>query len=66
MLGIYNRSSYFAFGYTGLITLSSRNHAYMPNRGSLVRLKFTNFNAQMASDYDFHSLDIDVRKYLEL
>lgn len=66
VIGIYNRTGYFTFGFTGLVTFDSRNHAYMPNKGSLVRFKFTHFNQATGSDYNFHSFDMDARKYLEI
>jgi len=64
--GIYNRTKYFTFGFTGIIQYDSRKHTYVPKQGSLVRLKFSHFNQRTGSDYDFHTFDIDARKYVEI
>lgn len=66
VVGIYNRTNYSVFGLSALITYDSRNHAYTPNRGALFRIKFSNFNRNMASDYDFRSFDVDFRKFIQL
>lgn len=66
VVGIYNREDYNVFGVSALMTFDSRNHAYMPNKGSLFRVKFSNFNRNLASDYDFRSFDVDIRKYLQV
>ena len=64
VLGIYKRSDYQVFGYSLLLTHDSRNHAYTPDRGSLMRIKFANFNRQAGSDFDFHGLEVDFRKFI--
>ncbi len=64
VLGIYKRSDYHVFGYSLLLTHDSRNHAYTPDRGSLIRIKFANFNNQLGSDFDFHGLEVDFRKFI--
>lgn len=64
--GIYNKEEYNVFGLSALITYDSRNHAYTPNKGSLFRVRFSNFNQTRASDYNFQSLDIDFRKFIQL
>ncbi len=66
VIGIYNKTDYSVFGLSALITYDSRNHAYTPNRGSLFRVKFSNFNKNLASDYDFRSFDVDIRKFVQL
>jgi outer membrane protein assembly factor BamA len=66
VLGIYNSTNYQVFGLSALVTYDSRNHAYTPNHGSLFRIKFSNFNKSVASDYNFQSLDVDVRKFVQL
>ncbi len=66
VVGIYNETDYSVFGLSALITYDSRNHAYTPNRGSLFRVKFSNFNKNLASDYDFRSFDVDFRKFVQL
>lgn len=66
VLGIYNREEYSVFGMSALITFDSRNHAYTPNHGSLFRVKFSDFNKNLASDYNFHLFDVDIRKFFQL
>ena len=64
VVGIYNRSSYHVLGYSFLFTHDSRNHTYTPDKGSLLRIKFANFNSHLGSDFNFHGLEIDFRKFL--
>jgi len=66
VVGIYGRENYNVFGLSALLTYDSRNHAYTPNKGSLFRIKFSNFNQSVASDYDFRLFDIDYRKFFEV
>lgn len=66
VVGIYGREAYNVFGLSALMTYDSRNHAYTPNMGSLFRVKFSNFNRSIASDYDFRSVDVDFRKFFEI
>ncbi len=64
--GIYNETDYSVFGWSALATYDSRNHAYTPNRGGLFRVKFSNFNKNFASDYNFQSFDVDIRKFVQI
>jgi Omp85 superfamily domain len=66
VLGVSDRSSYSVFGYSFFINHDSRNHAYVPDLGSLFRIKFSNFNTSIGSDYDFRTIEIDYRKYLKI
>ena len=67
VVGIYNKTDYSVFGLSALITYDSRNHAYTPSRGSLFRVKFSNFNKDiLSSDYNFQSVDVDFRKFVQL
>ncbi|MDZ4715644.1 MAG: BamA/TamA family outer membrane protein [Cytophagales bacterium] len=66
VVGIYNRTDYFVFGLTAVAFYDSRNFIYVPTRGSLVRIKFTKFNKALWSDYDFHTFDIEARKYVQV
>lgn len=66
VIGIYNETEYSVFGLSALITYDSRNHAYTPNKGSLFRVRYSTFNQTRASDYNFQSLDIDFRKFIQL
>src|SRR5436190_3581464 len=66
VVGIYNRKSYHVFGYSLLLTHDSRNHAYQPDKGALFRVKFANFNHQVWSDYDFHTVEVDFRRFISV
>jgi hypothetical protein len=66
VLGVYDRSSYTVFGYSLFINHDSRNHAYVPDRGGLFRVKFSNFNQNLWSDYNFQTLEIDFRKFIRV
>ncbi len=64
--GVYDRSSYSVFGYSLFVNHDSRNHAYMPDRGSLFRIKFSNFDKSVGSDYAFRVIEIDYRKFIKI
>ncbi len=66
VVGIYKRKNYHVLGYSFFVTHDSRNHAYTPNKGSLLRIKFSNFNDHVGSDYDFQGFDVDYRKFIDL
>jgi outer membrane protein assembly factor BamA len=66
VLGVFDRSSYTVFGYSLFINHDSRNHAYQPDRGDLFRVKFSNFNEGIGSDYNFQTLEIDFRKFFKI
>jgi hypothetical protein len=64
--GVYDQSSYTVFGYSFFINHDSRNHAYVPDRGELFRVRFSNFNKSVGSDYNFQTLEIDFRKFIKV
>lgn len=64
--GVSDRSSYTVLGYSFFINHDSRNHAYVPDKGELFRIKFSNFNDHVGSDYDFRTLEIDLRKFFKI
>jgi hypothetical protein len=66
VLGVYDRSSYSVFGYSFFINHDSRNHTYVPDRGELLRIRFSNFDKGIGSDYDFQTVEIDFRKYFRV
>ncbi len=66
VVGIYNETEYSVFGLSALATYDSRNHAFTPTHGSLFRAKFSNFNRNMASDYEFQSFELDIRKFIQI
>lgn len=66
VLGVTDKSSYTVFGTSFIINYDSRKHAYVPNKGELFRLRFTNFAKGLGSDYDFYLTEIDYRKFIPL
>jgi outer membrane protein assembly factor BamA len=66
VLGASDRREYNVFGYSLFINYDSRNHAYQPNRGALFRVKFSDFNKALFSDYDFRVLEIDFRRFIKV
>ena len=64
--GVSDRSSYTVFGYSFFLNHDSRNHAYVPDKGELFRIKFSNFNDHVGSDYNFRTLEIDLRKFIRV
>ncbi|MFM8911716.1 MAG: BamA/TamA family outer membrane protein, partial [Flammeovirgaceae bacterium] len=66
VLGASDRGEYNVFGYSLFINYDSRNHAYQPDRGALFRVKFSDFNKGLVSDYDFRVLEIDFRKFIKV
>jgi len=66
VLGVFDRSSYSVFGLSLFINYDSRNHAYVPDRGSLFRVRFSNFDKRIGSDYNFRTLEIDFRKFFRV
>ncbi|MFM8739911.1 MAG: BamA/TamA family outer membrane protein [Cytophagales bacterium] len=66
VLGAYDLRDYNVFGYSLFINYDSRNHAYQPNRGVLFRVKFSDFNKALVSDYDFRVLEIDFRRFIKV
>ncbi len=66
VLGIYQREDYHVAGYSFFIMNDSRNHTYQPNKGSLFRIKFSNFNQNVGSDYNFQVVEADFRKFINL
>ncbi len=66
VVGIYNRTNYHVSGYSLFVMHDSRNHTYMPTKGSLLRIKFSNFNEQVGSEYNFQGVEIDFRKFIKI
>ncbi|MCA6381812.1 MAG: BamA/TamA family outer membrane protein [Cytophagales bacterium] len=66
VLGVYDRSSYSVFGLSLFINYDSRNHAYVPDRGGLFRVRFSNFDTRLGSDYNFRTVEIDFRKFIRV
>jgi hypothetical protein len=66
VFGVFDRSSYSVFGYSLFINHDSRDHAYVPDRGGLFRVKFSNFDKNVGSDYNFQTVEIDFRRFLKV
>ncbi len=66
VFGVSDRSSYSVFGYSLFINYDSRNHAYVPDRGSLFRIRMSNFDTRLGGDYNFQTLEIDFRKFIRV
>jgi outer membrane protein assembly factor BamA len=66
VLGVSDRSSYSVFGLSLFINYDSRNHAYVPDRGGLFRVRFSNFDTRFGSDYNFRTVEIDFRKFIRV
>ncbi len=66
VLGIYNRANYHVSGYSLFLMNDSRNHAYQPDKGYLLKIKFSNFNNGTGSDYNFQVVEADFRKFVNL
>lgn len=66
VVGVSDQRSYKVFGYSFFINIDSRNHTYVPNHGELLRIRFTNFDQKLGSDYSFHVVETDYRKFLKI
>jgi outer membrane protein assembly factor BamA len=66
VFGVSDRSSYSVFGYSLFVNYDSRNHAYVPDRGSLFRIRMSNFDTRLGGNYNFHTLEIDFRKFIRV
>ena len=66
VLGIHQRTDYHVLGFSVLFTHDSRNHTYTPTKGSLFRVKYANFNENIGSDFSFHGVEADFRKFINL
>ena len=66
VLGVYDRSEYDVFGYSLFFNHDSRNHAYVPEHGGLFRMKFSNFDKALGSNYAFQIIEIDFRKFIKI
>ncbi len=66
VVGVADQNSYEVFGYSFFINVDSRNHTYVPNKGHLIRIRFTNFDHQIGSDYSFNAVETDLRKFFKV
>ena len=58
------RSQYKVSGFGLSFTYDNRNHAFVPNKGSLAQIIVNNFAPVFGSDFKYTNLVIDTRKYL--
>jgi outer membrane protein assembly factor BamA len=66
VVGVVDENSYEVFGYSFFINVDSRNHTYIPNKGHLLRIRFTNFDRNLGSDYSFQAVETDFRKFFKI
>lgn len=66
VLGVHDKTNYNVFGYSFFLNFDSRNHTYVPNKGELFRVRFTNFDKNVGSDYSFQALEMDYRKFIRI
>lgn len=66
ILGVYDKTDYNVFGYSFFVNVDSRNHTYVPNKGELLRIRFTNFSKAIGSDYSFQAMELDYRKFIKI
>jgi outer membrane protein assembly factor BamA len=66
VVGVVDEKSYEVFGYSFFVNIDSRNHTYVPNKGHLLRVRFTNFDTQLGSDYSFRAVEMDFRKFFKM
>lgn len=66
--GIYNNpdGKYIVSGIELIFSIDSRNHAYVPTKGELLRIRLNNYLSILGSDYQFPFLDIDFRKFFKV
>jgi hypothetical protein len=65
VVGVVDEKSYEVFGYSFFVNIDSRNHTYVPNKGHLLRIRFTNFDKNIGSDYSFQAMETDFRKFFK-
>lgn len=63
---IVGRKGYRVMGLGASITYDTRNHAFVPKKGSYVQISLTHFNPIVGSDYLYSNLIIDAKKYIRL
>jgi outer membrane protein assembly factor BamA len=67
VLGIANNpdGKYLVSGFDLIFNFDSRNNAYVPNKGELVRVRISQFYKGIGSDFNFGFLEIDFRKFFK-
>ena len=65
VIGVHDRADYKVSGGDIYFTFDSRNHAYCPDKGMMLRLKLANFNRLVGSEFNFQVVELDFRKYIK-
>lgn len=63
---VIGRGPYQISGPTAFFTFDTRNHAYLPNRGTMIKLKYGGFFLGTGSSYRFDLVEIDFRKFIKI
>jgi outer membrane protein assembly factor BamA len=63
---VIGRNGSFVAGLGFSLTWDTRNTAFSPTNGSLIQLKYNNFNKSMGSEFHYWNLWVDFRKYQKL
>ena len=63
---IVGRNGYRVMGIGASITYDTRNHAFVPNKGSFAQVSLTHFNPILGSDFLYSNLIIDAKKYIRV
>lgn len=68
VVGIANNpyTNYFTSGIEAIFNYDSRNNAYIPDKGELIRLRFSQFYKFTLSDYNFVFFELDYRKFIKV
>lgn len=60
------RQGYSVSGLGSSLTLDTRNHAFVPNKGVFFQFSFNHFDKFWGSDYNYTNFVFDLRKYISL
>jgi outer membrane protein assembly factor BamA len=63
---VAGRNGYFISGTGMSLTWDSRNHAFVPSRGSFVQVLFDHFYRAIGSDFTYTNIAADVRKFIAI
>jgi hypothetical protein len=62
---VMGRQVYKISGPGFYYSFDNRNHAYVPDKGALLRIRFNIYSKYSGSDYNFRLLEIDYRKFVK-
>ncbi len=68
VVGIDNNpdSRYSVSGLEAIFNFDSRNNAYQPSKGELIRIRLSQFYKFFGSNYNFQFLEFDLRKFFKI